>query len=191
MHALSYMPRTLAMLVAGILLSTAAFAEPTLIDERIAEATSALHEADYASAISRLENLDAGERWEVPFWLGTAYLLDGQLENAELMLDDALSRQSEVAEVWVQRAVVAQERDQPQVALQLLEVAAQVDSSYALTYLNVGIAYESLGDGQNARGAYGRFLKLSAAGSNTSRVRRLRRDVLMRIAETGRRAAEG
>ena len=61
MHALSYMPRTLAMLVAGILLSTAAFAEPTLIDERIAEATSALHEADYASAISRLENLDAGD----------------------------------------------------------------------------------------------------------------------------------
>lgn len=186
MPALIHTPPRFMMLVAGILFSTSVFAESPSIDATIAEATSALHEADYASAISRLENLEASERWEVPFWLGTAYLLDGQLENAELMLDDALSMQSEVAEVWVQRAVVAQERRQPQVALQFLEVAAQVDDGYALTYLNVGIAYESLGDRQNARGAYGRFLKLSAIGSATSRVRRLRRDVLTRIAETGR-----
>ncbi len=158
----------------------------SLIEAGIADATSALHESDFGRAISRLENLEAGSRWEVPFWLGTAYLLDGQLENAELMLDDALSLQSEVVEIWVQRAVVAQERQQPQVALQFLEVAAQVDQAYPLTFLNVGIAYESLGDAQNARGAYGRFLKLSAANSDTSRVRRLRRDVLTRIAQTGR-----
>ena len=155
------------------------------LDERIEEATSALHQSDYVSAISRLENLAGTDRWEVPFWLGTAYLLDGQLENAELMLDDALAMQSEIAEIWVQRAVVAQELQQPQVALQFLEVAAQVNEHYALTYLNVGIAYESLGDSQNARGAYGRFLKLSAAGTATSRIRRLRRDVLNRIAATG------
>ena len=54
-----------------------------------------------------------------------------ELENAELMLDDALSLQSEVAEVWVQRAVIAQEFNQPQVALQFLEVAAQVDAGVA------------------------------------------------------------
>ncbi len=177
--------RQITALMAGVLLSLNLSAQTTAVDEAIAEATSALHESDYASAISRLETMEAGTRWEVPFWLGTAYLLDGQLENAELMLDDALAMQSEVAEIWVQRAVVAQQRQQPQVALQLLAVAAQVDEHYALTYLNVGIAYESLGDSQNARGAYGRFLKLSAAGDATSRVRRLRRDVLGRIAATG------
>lgn len=156
------------------------------IEQGIADATDALHASDYARAISQLENLRGGNRWEVSFWLGTAYLLDGQLENAELMLDDALALQSDVAAIWVQRAVVGQERAQPQVALQFLEVAAQVDAGYPLTFLNVGIAYESLGDVQNARGAYGRFLKLSASSTESSRVRRLRRDVLTRIARTGR-----
>ncbi len=178
-------PGQFLALLAGVLLSSSVAAQAPSIDDGISEATSALHESDYANAISRLENLDGSDRWEVPFWLGTAYLLDGQLENAELMLDDALSLQSEVAEIWVQRAVVAQERQQPEIALQFLEVAAQIDERYALTYLNVGIAYESLGDRQNARGAYGKFLKLSAAGNTTSRFRRLRRDVLTRIAATG------
>ena len=171
----------------GSLGATSVMAQSPSLDDGLAQATAALHEADYQSAISRLENMEAGSRWEVPFWLGTAYLLDGQLENAELMLDDALALQSEIAELWVQRAVVAQELRQPLVALQFLEVAAQLDETYALTYLNVGIAYESLGDVQNARGAYGRFLKLSSVGDATSRERRLRRDVLSRIAETGKR----
>lgn len=177
--------RKLTACVVGVLISLNVAAEAPSVDEGIEEATNALHQSDYAGAISRLENLVSDDRWEVPFWLGTAYLLDGQLENAELMLDDALSMQSQVAEIWVQRAVVAQELQQPQVALQFLEVAAQVNERYALTYLNVGVAYESLGDSQNARGAYGRFLKLSAAGTATSRIRRLRRDVLSRIAATG------
>lgn len=185
--------QTLAALMAGFLLlvgphvhaDEAAAPTAAAIEDGIADATNALHEADYGRAISRLENLQAGGRWEVPFWLGTAYLLNGQLDNAALMLDDALSLQSEVVEVWVQRAVVAQEQQQPRVALQFLEVAAQVDGDFPLTFLNVGIAYESLGDVQNARGAYGRFLKLSSANSQTSRVRRLRRDVLTRIAQSG------
>lgn len=155
------------------------------VDTTIAEATEALHGSDFTTAISKLEKLEVGNRWEVPFWLGTAYLLDGQLDNAALMLDDALSLQSEVAEIWVQRAVVAQEQAQPQVALQFLEVAAQVNERFPLVYLNVGIAYESLGDSRSARGAYGRFLKLSAASSSTTRIRRLRRDVLTRIAASG------
>ena len=183
MSVLAFKTRILSLLLGCLLCAGAgAHAEGTstaaAIEDGIVEATNALHEADFKGAISRLENLAAAGRWEVPFWLGTAYLLDGQLDNAELMLDDALSLQSDVVEIWVQRAVVAQERQQPQVALQFLEVAAQVDGGFPLTFLNVGIAYESLGEMQNARGAYGRFLKLSAAGSETSRVRRLRRDVL-------------
>jgi Tfp pilus assembly protein PilF len=153
------------------------------MDERVAEARAALHRSDYATAISLLENLDVERRgWEVSFWLGTAYLLDGQLDNAELMLDDALSLESDVADIWVQRAVVAQEQGQPQVALQFLKVAVQVDADFPLTYLNAALAYESLGDRENARGAYGRFLKISAEAGGSSRIRRLRRDVLNRIA---------
>ena len=72
------------LLLAALGGSVAQAAEPgseaaRTIEEGIADATSALHESDFGRAISRLENLEAGNRWEVPFWLGTAYLLDGQL----------------------------------------------------------------------------------------------------------------
>lgn len=156
------------------------------VDDRIATAADALQRGDRATAIQLLENFQGGEdRWEVPFWLGTAHLLDGNFDDAALFLDDALALESELADLWVQRAVVAQERGRPQVALQFLEVAVQVDASSPLAYLNAAVAYESLGDTENARGAYGRFLRLAAEGGGTNRLRRLRRDVLDRIAASG------
>lgn len=161
-------------------------ADADTLQTGLEQAKSALQKNDFATAIRTLEALDGQSgRWEVAFWLGTAYLLDGQLENAALTLDESLMLESEVADIWVQRAVVAQEQAQPEVALQLLEVAAQVDGSFPLTYLNAAITYDSLNDVDNARGAYGRFLKLAAESGGSNRMRRLRRDVLRRIAENG------
>ena len=178
----TFKPRILAAIMLWIPLTAVADA----IDERISTAADALQRGDRATAIQVLENFQGGEdRWEVPFWLGTAHLLDGNYEDAALFLDDALALESDLADLWVQRAVVAQELGRPQVALQFLEVAVQVDASSPLAYLNAAVAYESLGDTENARGAYGRFLRLAAEGGGTNRLRRLRRDVLDRIAATG------
>lgn len=175
---------TLALVSCG---SGSLLAADQSVDVALADAQTALHQSDYSTAINGLESLDDdSERWEVSFWLGTAYLLDGQLDNAALTLDDALMLETDVVDIWVQRAVVAQQRSQPEVALQLLEVAAQVDGEFSLTYLNAAVAYESLGDEHNARGAYGRFLKLSAVSGESNRMRRLRRDVLKLIAENHR-----
>lgn len=183
------MKRLFVILVVGWSGATsgAAFGKDQSVDAALSEARTALHQSDYATAISLLENMDGQTgRWEVPFWLGTAYLLNGQLDHAALTLDDALALETDIADIWVQRAVVAQELLRPEVALQLLEVAAQVDGSFALTYLNAALAYESLGDAENARGAYGRFLKLSAEAGGSNRMRRLRRDVINQIANSGR-----
>ena len=156
------------------------------VDAKVAEAAGALQRGDHVTAIRTLENLEGGgDRWEVPFWLGTAHLLEGNLDDAALLLDDALTLESDLADLWVQRAVIAQERGRARVALQFLEVAVQVDAKAPLAYLNAAIAYESLGDAESARGAYGRFLRLAAEGKGSNRMRRLRRDVLNRIAASG------
>ncbi len=172
-------------LLAGLLLCSAVQAAADRVDDRIAEAAGALERSDHAAAIRMLENVETGSRWEVPFWLGTAHLLEGNLDEAAALLDDALTLESDLADLWVQRAVIAQERGRPQVALQFLEVALQVDSKASLAYLNAAVAYESLGDAESARGAYGRFLRVAAEAGDSNRMRRLRRDVLNRIAASG------
>lgn len=178
-------------LLIGVLLALlpAAFlqAEEAPLERTLNAARDALHGGNYETAIRLLENFDSDRaEWGVQFWLGTAYLLDGQLDNAAVVLDEALALEAERAEIWVQRAIVEQERAQPEIALQILEVAAQVDGSYAMTFLNAGVAYDSLGEIENARGAYARFLKLSAADGGSNRMRRLRRDVLAQVAERRR-----
>ena len=170
-----------------LLLSGPGRAEEQDLELVLKTARDAIHNQDLEAAIHRLESLPQGAaHWEVQFWLGTAYLLDGRLGHAAATLDEALALQAELAEIWVQRAVVEQERGRPEVALQLLEVAAQLDDRFALIFLNAGIAWQSMGEVERARGAYGRFLKLSAADSGSNRMRRLRRDVINQIATGGR-----
>lgn len=151
----------------------------------IEAARDAIQAGELSAAITRLENMQAdAEVWEQHFWLGTAYLLDGQLNHAADALDRALAHQGNSAAVWVQRAVVEQEQGRYPVALQFLEVASQVDQDYAMTYLNAGQAYESMGKWDNARSAYGQFLKLSSQGGSSARMLRLRREVLERVVAT-------
>lgn len=146
-------------------------------------AREALQAGDARGAIVRLENLNPeADGWEGLFWLGSAYLLAGQLDDAAATLDEALAMEGGRPEIWVQRAVVEQERGRHAVSLQFLEVAIQVDAGYALAYLNAAFAWESAGQADQARRAYGQFLRQSTGESGSNRVRRLRRDVIARIA---------
>lgn len=113
-------------------------------------------------AIQTLEALQAVDNsWEIHFWLGTAYLLQGRHQDAAQSLDHALRLQSEIAEIWVQRAIVEQERGNTDAAIQLLGIAQQIDSHCAKAYLNAAYLYEQTGKYEAARNAYIHFLKLS------------------------------
>jgi len=166
-----------------MLCCSAAFAEGTAPSHTadIAAAREAILEGDVAAAIARLENMPSDTAgWEQHFWLGSAYLLDGRVEHAGDALDRALAMEGEVASIWVQRAVVEQELGRYPVALQFLDIAAEVDRDYAMTYLNAGQAYESLGQWEKARSAYGQFLKLSSR-DGSARLLRLRREIIQRV----------
>ncbi len=117
----------------------------------------------YIEAIEKLKaDEDLSKSWQSNFWLGTAYLLNGQLDQAAIALDYALSLQGEVADIWIQRAIVEQERGNYAPSLQLLNVALQLNNKSADTYLNAAYAYEHQGNIRAARDAYGTYLRLSA-----------------------------
>ena len=108
--------------------------------------------------------------------------MNGELDAAAEVLDAALEIKGNVAEVWIQRAVIAQERGQSAVALQLLEVAIQLHPENSVAYLNAGYAYENLGYIDAARAAYGQFLRLSTHEAGNAS---LRRHVLSRLSGLG------
>lgn len=120
--------------------------------------------------------------WQVWFWLGSAYLLEGKLGEAEFYLDEALAREGEEIAIWVQRAMVAQEQKNPQASLYMLQVAANLNPQHPSVLLNSAYAYEGLNDWDNAIINYRQFLKHSSADKQYARVRS---QVLLRLTKIG------
>jgi Flp pilus assembly protein TadD len=117
---------------------------------------------DGRQAIAVLTPLYSATDWEAAFWLGSAHLLSGEHEMARAYLDSALTVRGDIIDIWIQRAVVEQESARPEVAIELLRVAANLDAAHPLVQLNLGYALEQLGRGEEAMGAYRAYLQLAA-----------------------------
>lgn len=100
--------------------------------------------------------------WRPWFWGGTASLLSGRWEKASRLLDEALARDGKHASIWIQRAVAAQQRGRPALALQMLKMAETMRPGLPATWLNMAIAQESLGQKQEAMRAWRTFIQLEA-----------------------------
>lgn len=119
--------------------------------------------------------------WRPWFLVGTAQLMSEELDLAAYSLDKALSEAGRYeAAVWVQRAVVEQQRNNPQNALQLLGVAADLDPDDPQIYINLAYAYEDSGDGESALAYYQRFLE-SPLGTEKNNA--LRKKVVQHLAQ--------
>lgn len=119
--------------------------------------------------------------WQPWFLAGTAQLMSGDLDLAAYSLDKALSEAGRYqAAVWVQRAIVEQQQNRPENALQLLSVAAELDPDDPQVYINMAYAYEDTGEGDNANAYYQRFLE-SPLG--TVKNNALRQKVAQHLAE--------
>ena len=126
------------------------------------EAAALIRVGDAARALVLLMPLSETAGWEPAFWLGTAHLALGEHDAAADYLDASLRSNAELAHIWVQRAIVEQERNRPSSALSLLAVARQLAPDFPDTYINAGYAYETLDQPESARRAYRQFLSLSA-----------------------------
>ncbi len=125
-------------------------------------ARSLIKRKQYKQAISLLvSSPDLQKDWEKNYWLGTAYLLTRQLAKATQVLDHALKLKGNIPEIWIQRAIIEQEKGNANNALKLLAVAQNIDPESAAAFLNAGYAYEQLAETENAHAAYNHFLKLT------------------------------
>ena len=123
---------------------------------------------DYAGVGKDAQTLarDFPGRWEGWFWLGTAQLAQGRMDAAETALETASNLNPTVAEIWVQRAIVAQERGDHASAIRLLEQARELSPKSPKIYLNLGYSNEALGLTAEAEKNYLRFLSLTEGDSS-------------------------
>jgi len=118
--------------------------------------------------------------WRPWFWTGTAMLLNNELENAGAYLDEALAREGEEVSIWVQRAIVEQEKNNSQASVYMLQVADNLQPGNPDVMLNFAYANEAIGEINKSIIAYKHFLKSSTSDKQYGKLRSL---VLLRLAE--------
>ena len=99
--------------------------------------------------------------WEPWFWMGTAYLGAGQLEQADQYFLSGLARNDKIPQLWIQRALVAQQQGSFQLAVHELRQAEALQPDLPHIHLNMGSAYERMGNHRLANQYFGRFLQLT------------------------------
>jgi tetratricopeptide (TPR) repeat protein len=125
------------------------------------------------AAITVLMDIVKGrtDDWRPWFWLGSSYLVTGDLGAAERALEEALARDSQIVEIWVHRALIAEQRNDWRTAMQLLTIAQEIAPNHPMVLLNIGIASDALGLENNAKSAYRKFLTHSGRAHVSNVVR--------------------
>ncbi len=122
-----------------------------------------IQNGEYKEAQAMLSPLfhDPPVTWEPWFWMGTAYLGAGQLEQADQYFLSGLARNDKVPQLWIQRALVAQQQGSFQLAVHELRQAEALQPDLPHIHLNMGYAYDRMGNNRLANQYFGRFLQLT------------------------------
>jgi tetratricopeptide (TPR) repeat protein len=144
--------------------STIPLLQPTQRN-RLRHAQQLIQSGEYEGAVALLSPLfhEPPVKWEPWFWMGTALLGQGDIEQADQFFLSGLARNDKIPQLWIQRALVAQQRGDYQLAIHELRQAETLEADLPHIHLNMGYAYERLGNDRLANEYYGKFLKLSEA----------------------------
>jgi tetratricopeptide (TPR) repeat protein len=85
----------------------------------------------------------------------------GQLEEADQYFLSGLARNDKVPQLWIQRALVAQQQGSYQLAVHELRQAETLQPDLPHIHLNMGYAYERMGNNRLANQYFGKFLQLT------------------------------
>lgn len=131
--------------------------------DRLRHAQQLIQGGKYDEAVSVLSPLftDPPVNWEPWFWMGTALLGQGDLEQADQFFLSGLARDDKIPQLWIQRALVAHQQGDYELAIHELQRAESLDAALPHIHLNMGYAYEKLGNVRLANDHYAKFLKLS------------------------------
>ena len=143
-------------------IQTAIPLEPSPVNQ-LRHAQQLIRSGEYEDAVALLSPLfqDPPVKWQPWFWMGTALLGKGDMEQADQFFLSGLARNDKVPQLWIQRALVAQQRGDYQLAIHELRQAESLEADIPHIHLNMGYAYEQLGNDRMANQYYGKFLKLS------------------------------
>ncbi len=130
---------------------------------RLSHAQELIRAGEYEDAVSLLSPLfhEPPVKWQPWFWMGTALLGKGDMKEADQFFLSGLARNDKIPQLWIQRALVAQQRGDYQLAIHELRQAESLAADLPHIHLNMGYAYEQLGNDRMANQYYGKFLKLS------------------------------
>ena len=145
------------------------------IKNEIKRAKHMINVGSYEKAVNILnpiiENYVA--TWKVYLLIGTAYLGLNELDKAEKYLDKGLAVTGKQPQLWLQRAVVEQQRGDHGTALQLLKEAQKLAPAMPEVQLNIGYSNDTMGDRLlEAKTAYKLFLDLTEGNSAYFTVRK-------------------
>ena len=152
--------------------------------QRLVKARLLIGQNAHAEAITILQPLFASppSSWEPWFWMGTAHLGVGDLEKAEESFMEGLVRDDSVGYLWVQRAVVAQQRGHYGKAMDALRQAEFLAPELPEVHLNLAYNLEYQGNIRLAHQHYQEYLSLTEGQSTYHTVRR---KVLERVLRLG------
>ncbi len=130
---------------------------------RLNHAQELIRAGEYEDAASLLSPLfrKPPVKWQPWYWMGTALLGKGEIKEADQFFLSGLARNDKIPQLWIQRALVAQQRGDFQLAIHELRQAESLAADLPHIHLNMGYAYEQLGNVRMANQYYKKFLKLS------------------------------
>ncbi len=141
---------------------------PLTLEDQLNRIKNLLSAGSYAKAVETLKPLinEYGNRWELYYYIGTAYLGLGDLDTAGNYLDWGLAINGTQPQLWGQRAIVAQQKGEHEAALIILSEAERLDPTMPEVQLNIGCSHDALGNKKLAETAYRNFLKYSENNSS-------------------------
>ncbi|MCA9470687.1 MAG: hypothetical protein MRJ96_03645 [Nitrospirales bacterium] len=152
--------------------------------QRLVKARLLIGQNAHAEAITVLQPLftPPPASWEPWFWMGTAQLGVGNLDKAEESFMEGLVRDDSVGYLWVQRAVVAQQRGNFGKAMDALRQAELLAPKLPEVHLNLAYNLEYQGNARLAHQHYQEYLSLTEGKPMYHTVRR---KVLERVLRLG------
>jgi len=152
-------------------------------EQRLVKAQLLIEQQSHAEAIEVLNPLFATPpaQWEPWFWMGTAQFGIGDLDKAEDAFMSGLVRDDTVPYLWVQRAVIAQQRGEYGKAMDALRQAELLNPDLPEVQLNLAYNFEHYGDHTLAQRHYQRYLSLTEGKATYHAVRRKVLERMLRL----------
>ncbi|WP_162532419.1 tetratricopeptide repeat protein [Candidatus Scalindua japonica] len=137
--------------------------EENIFGKQLKQARHLINIGSYNDAINILNPIidRHQETWDTYLLMGAAYLGLGELDYAEKYSEMGLAMNGKVPQLWLQCAIVEQQRGRHEAALRILNEAEKLAPDIPEVQLNIGYSYDAIGNRRLSEKGYNSFLKLT------------------------------